>query len=1020
VEAIGCRQWRVSLFGIVTALGLWPGSTRAAESEFPAHLPRYDLHVAFDRDGHRVHVRERITWTNPTKKPLEHLVFNFYPHYRVPAGDYLLLAKTLELLRMQPSQAIDRGGRHGVIGEARIIGRGGQTFDPPVLLPYEFDVDTPTILRFPLPAALAPGEAITIEIGFCLHLPNKQGRWGYWNDVTFATNSLPLLAYCDDSGWQPTPFVPWAQPWFNEAGVFTAKFNLPADEVLACPATIKSERAAADGRKEIETEPFLGRDFSFLCSPRYKEFKSEVKLPDGRMLPLRCLAFPEHEFFAKEILRIVAEAIPVYCDWFGTFPHDQFTIAESFFGWNGNECSGLIMIDERIFGMPHLAVQYVEYLVSHETCHQWWYDLVGTNGYSEPFMDEAAAVYFTHKLIDQKHGKNNPLFAWPKQLAWMPNVHREDYRWGSMYSAIRNGQMQPAAQDLPSYRSVYGLFTGAYDRGSKAIGMIEDRLGEAAFLDFARTQVAKYSWKVYRTADFKRDLEDYTGRDWTEFFDRWIYAKGVTDWEVKDVVVSYPGGPRVTPWNRPMFTPSTSQRFITRVIVKQKGEFTEPTMVCIESGGPGYGGAKVQIPVGLAQHVEFKEQSTTVTPLGDGTWQIVMEQPWTAGQVTVDPDGILLDSNPGNNVWKADPKFRLTPLYTMLDETDMTSAQDRWNFTAGPWMWGAAYPDPWYTRSTMVGLRAGANRPQEFIGGGYAAYRTDFRDLVMGVDAKWLWNMQETGFNWEYRIGGPFGGQAGASAPERASLYHRWIIKQTPSMYLSPMIYHEVFTTYQDNFLPFTRGPEPPGSVRWDRALDWGWHFRANLYSPYWDPECGAWFDTTLGMGEVRMPGWTTVGQFRTEVAAVHKLPDWLGPLGNARLAARVVGMGSLPDQGQFFALGGGTLFRGYDLAQRQGSSLWVGNLELRLPIVRNVEWDALDHCIGARNAWLATFVDAGDVYANGRSVGGRVAYAAGAGLRVDLAIFSFIERATMRFDVAKTINDSTPVQFWFGLQHAF
>jgi hemolysin activation/secretion protein len=170
----------------------------------------------------------------------------------------------------------------------------------------------------------------------------------------------------------------------------------------------------------------------------------------------------------------------------------------------------------------------------------------------------------------------------------------------------------------------------------------------------------------------------------------------------------------------------------------------------------------------------------------------------------------------------------------------------------------------------------------------------------------------------------------------------------------------------------------------------------------------------------VRMPGWTTVGQFRTEVAAVHKLPDWLGPLGNARLAARVVGMGSLPDQGQFFALGGGTLFRGYDLAQRQGSNLWVGNLELRLPIVRNVEWDALDHCIGARNAWLATFVDAGDVYANGRSVGGRVAYAAGAGLRVDLAIFSFIERATMRFDVAKTINDSTPVQFWFGLQHAF
>ena len=59
------------------------------------------------------------------------------------------------------------------------------------------------------------------------------------------------------------------------------------------------------------------------------------------------------------------------------------------------------MIVERVFGMPHLARGYVEYLVSHETCHQWWYNLVGTNGYSEPVIDEGSATYFTHRLIDR-------------------------------------------------------------------------------------------------------------------------------------------------------------------------------------------------------------------------------------------------------------------------------------------------------------------------------------------------------------------------------------------------------------------------------------------------------------------------------------------------------------------------------------------------------------------------------------------------------------------------------------------
>jgi len=125
------------------------------------------------------------------------------------------------------------------------------------------------------------------------------------------------------------------------------------------------------------------------------------------------------------------------------------------------------------------------------------------------------------------------------------------------------------------------------------------------------------------------------------------------------------------------------------------------------------------------------------------------------------------------------------------------------------------------------------------------------------------------------------------------------------------------------------------------------------------------------------------------------------------------------PNRGEFFALGGGTLFRGFDLAERQGSMLWVANAELRLPLYRDVEWDVLDHVAGVRNLWLATFYDVGEVYANGHSVAG-AAHALGAGLRVDCAIFSFIERATLRFDVAKTVNAATPVQFWFGVQHPF
>src|SRR5207245_7132590 len=57
-------------------------------------------------------------------------------------------------------------------------------------------------------------------------------------------------------------------------------------------------------------------------------------------------------------------------------------------GCYGTACPGLVVIDERLFGMPHLAAGLVEFVTAQQVCRQWWYNLVGTNGYGEAWMDE--------------------------------------------------------------------------------------------------------------------------------------------------------------------------------------------------------------------------------------------------------------------------------------------------------------------------------------------------------------------------------------------------------------------------------------------------------------------------------------------------------------------------------------------------------------------------------------------------------------------------------------------------------
>ena len=981
----------------------------------PAHLPRYQFDLTLDTQKHIAQLTLHVTWSNTTPLPLDHLAFNFYPHYRVPQGDYIHLAKTLELLRLQPSLGIDRCGRFGVVQSARLLKQGKDTCDQ--ALSFRFDEENVTALRVFLPRPLAPGESVTVALHCSYYLPNKQGRLGHWKGVTYLTNALPLLAYCDAEGWKPMPFVPWHQPWFNEAGIFQATITLPEEEVLAVPVSATREERLASGRRRVHLQTFVGRDFAILCSRRFREYTTTTTLPSGRAVRLRCYAFPEHEFYAQETLRIAAEALPIFSRWFGDYPYEHFTIVESYFGWNGNECAGLIMIDERVFAMPHLARGYVEYLVSHETCHQWWYNLIGTNGYAEPFMDEGAAVHFTHRLLDLKHGRNNPMLDWPRGFRWLPNIHRENYRYSGLYYAIRNDQMHPAAQNLPAYENLYGLFTGAYDRGSKIFSMIEARLGEPAFVDFIRQVSLKYRWRILHVRDLRRELEQYTGQEWGDFFQRWVYGTELTDWQI-EAVYSPEEVPRI-------FRAKTAATAPLRIIVRQNREITEPTLLALSFSD----GTHRRIPIGFTtEPVQIPECPATVHYLGNKRWQVDIWRSATVVQAVIDPDRVLLDAEPGNNFWPVHPRLRLTPLYALWDETSFTTDYDRLNIIAGPWVWGPSYNDPWYTRTSLAGLRLGLNRPQHYQAGSYLAYRSDFQDLVWGADTVVYGNHWEAGGNWEWRIAGPWGRLrdralapwdrlAGAGGPHRGVLYLRQVLLPTSSLYLPPMMYQEVFATFQDNFLPFSRSI---AGIRWDQLWMVGYHFRWNMYTPYWDPETGIWVDVTAGGGSAEVPKWQGMAQGRLELAGVQTLSQRLfGPLYGPRLAARFVLQGAWPQQGRFFALGGGTLFRGFDLAERQGNLLWVTNIELRWPLLREVEWDVLDHVLGGRNLWLATFYDVGAIYVDGQRIG-TVAHALGVGLRLDVALFSFIERTILRLDVAKTLNAATPWQIWFGLQQAF
>src|SRR5262249_38596559 len=155
------------------------------------------------------------------------------------------------------------------------------------------------------------------------------------------------------------------------------------------------------GWVRLDLAPRLARDFALVASPRYREHSAWVGA-----VRVRCLAFPEHDGYARGVLHAACAAVGAHTQWFGPLPEPAFTLVEAFPGAGGSAaCSGLLLADARFFTLPHVAEGLAELMVFQQTCRQWWGGVVGTHGYCETWMDEGLANYVGHRLMDQQCGR---------------------------------------------------------------------------------------------------------------------------------------------------------------------------------------------------------------------------------------------------------------------------------------------------------------------------------------------------------------------------------------------------------------------------------------------------------------------------------------------------------------------------------------------------------------------------------------------------------------------------------------
>ncbi len=350
-------------------------------------------------------------------------------------------------------------------------------------------------LDITLPTALEPESTITIKIAYTLAMPfldqktSQRARiFGYSESQMNMVNWYPYVApYLNDDWvinepWSHGEYLTYDAMDFEVNVKFTNAENPP---VLASSGFLESKDEYAHYTLTA------ARAFALSASYGYQVATMEV---DGVTLSSYYFSFYPNQ--GKDALQATAQAMQVFSQKFGPYPHKSLSIVMADFS-DSMEFSGLYFHSYNFYNLYDGTPQsYLVAIAVHETAHQWWFDAVANNQAAQPWLDESLATYSERIFYET---------AYPDSINW----------WWSNRINFFNPQ---GFVDIPIYDAqgseLYRL--AVYFRGALFLEELRQRIGDEAFFAFLKDYYEQGNHKVVNADDFFRILRLHTTDDFSD------------------------------------------------------------------------------------------------------------------------------------------------------------------------------------------------------------------------------------------------------------------------------------------------------------------------------------------------------------------------------------------------------------------------------------------------------------------------------------------------------------------------
>lgn len=347
-------------------------------------------------------------------------------------------------------------------------------------------------LKVTLQEALLRGNSIVFDMEYVVSIPFIESPFGY-DQTVFNLGNFYITPNLFDKDWTINKHSIIGESFTSEIAEYYVNVNAPGFYTMASTGAFKEDNKCYSN---------AARDFALFFSDQHSV---HTEMIDN--VQVKYYYTNEHGRYLSCFSETAQKALTLYNEIFMEYPFEHLSIVFTDLGYiGGMEYSNLVFIDiNSLLNLTsfELVKKEIDRLIVHEIAHQWFYNIVGNNQATEPWLDEAFATY-AETLFFREY----ELFS----MESLENVHND------IMNRYKKGEPTSIAHSVYEYSSKYDYLQNVYVEGASFLYQLEKAIGKDTFISLLQQYILEFEFDIVNTDSFIQYWSNATEVDLSQLY----------------------------------------------------------------------------------------------------------------------------------------------------------------------------------------------------------------------------------------------------------------------------------------------------------------------------------------------------------------------------------------------------------------------------------------------------------------------------------------------------------------------